>query len=731
MIVKKKVRTHLITFLLSFFTFLFYFKATFFHLNDRITSLEGDAVKNYYTFLFHTVNDSSLFHFNGMNYPFGEVPPFTDCQPILSAILHYLPFLHPYLVGILHGLLLLSFIITPNILLQIFDEFEVDQLTGILSSLAIGLLSPQLHRIDSHFALAYGCVVPLAILLNLRFIRQHKLCNLFYLTAYNSILFFLHPYLGFGAALFALVVHLTFNIQKALTAKINFKEFSSFLIAGVLPILVFTLIMHVLDQRTDRPTEPYGIDVTMAKPSSIFVPIYGPFQHFMKLIIKTEFRHWEGFAYVGIFVNFLIIFYILNVLFLRHKLNRQPQLFALMIGAIIMLLFSFGVQNKIMQWCGIEIQALRQFRALGRFSWYFYFVTPVFLIICLHQIFQLNYSKRIGKILNKVFPILFFFFNHIEGYDLLKPRAHYLTQKNLFSYSELDDNWKKAIKLVKYSLVKVILPIPQFYIGSEMYERNGIDSIYQPLVLSYHTGLPIQSSMMSRTSWSETIKGIQYINPPWTKSDEKEFRTGSFLVVQTQAPMKPSEELILKEAKPFFRRSFLNLSLINLGQRQSKLSEIDVSILHNRFDQSNVYFVSDSSTSPFISTKNSDYGILVDIDSIHFKPGRYVLSFEYIFTNEKFSNINCNVVTERIKNNKQEWIDVKPVRQLTALYKNAIMYDQFVNIEAGCTYKIFLKGDNDFTYQIRNVLFRPDSLNVQIELPGKKIKNRNGFRIMN
>ena len=731
MCLDKNVRTHLVTFLLSFLTFLFYFKATFLHLNDRLTSLEGDAIKNYYTFLFHTVNDASIFHFNGMNYPFGEIPPFTDCQPILSAILHYLPFLHPYLVGIMHGILLLSFIITPNILLKIFKEFGVDQFTAVLSSLAIGLLSPQLHRIDSHFALAYGCVVPLAILFNLMYIKQSTLRNLFFLSAYNSILFFLHPYLGFGASLFTLIVQFTVGVHKTIISKPKWKEITAIFVAGLVPIIVFVLLMRLLDHRMDRPTEPYGIDVTMAKPSSIFVPIYGPFQHFMKLIIKTEFRHWEGFAYVGIFVNFLILFYLLNVLFLFRKLKYQSQLFPLMVGALLMLLFSFGVQNDIMQWLNIEIQVLRQFRALGRFSWYFYFVTPVILIVSTHHFFQNYYGKRVGKVLTRVFPIFFFFFNHLEGYDLLKPRANFLTQKNLFSNTVIDDNWKSLFNKVKIAPVKAILPIPQFFIGSEMYERNGVDSVYKTFVLSYHTGLPILSSMMSRTSWSETIIGIERINPGWSRTEDKGIQYGPYLVVQMDAPLKPSEESIINESKPFCNSTRIKMATLNADELNHIDERVDLLIKKNRFEQSNVYFVSDSSIAPFNTSKNSDYGMLVVIDSIHFKPGRYVLSFEYFFTGSKFANIDCNVVTEKTKNKVQEWIDIKPIRQLTALYQNALMYDQFVNIEAGCSYKIFLKGNNDCTYCVRNVLFRPDTLKVLVEGTETNLKWRNGFRLMN
>lgn len=640
-------RIHLLTFLLSFVTFLFYFKSTFLHLNDKLTSLEGDAIKNYYTFLFHTIKDNSIFQFNGMNFPYGELPPFADCQPLLSAVLHYLPFTYPYLVGIMHGLLLFSFIITPNILLKIFKWYEIDNLPAVLSSLAIGLLSPQIHRIDSHFALAYGCIVPLSILFNLKLLRSSTLSSLLALFSYNSLLFFMHPYLGFGCSLFSLCIQATHALYKFYSSRFSWKELGSLVVAGILPVLLFTLIMQISDYRTDRPTEPYGIDVTMAKPSSIFVPIYGPFQHFMKLIIKTEFRHWEGFAYVGLFVNFMIVFFIANLLILRKRLKFNAQLTAVMIGATGLLLFSFGVQNLLMDWINIEIPALRQFRALGRFSWYFYFSTPVFLIITLTHTINNTYGFRLGRFLCVLFPSMFFLLNHIEGYDLLKPRANYLTQPNLFLKNSLNNDWQTGIESVNGASYQAILPIPQFYIGSEMYERKGIDSVYKTFILSFHTGLPILSSMMSRTSCSETRNGIQRINPPLNNKRDQYLQWTSLLVLKANQPLKPSEELILQKASPFFESKTMQLSVLSYSSFFANTKTNEVTINKCRYQEQNIYFVADSNEVPFTTTKNSDYGMLVLIDSNRYQPGRYVLSFDYFFEGLKFENIDCAVVIER------------------------------------------------------------------------------------
>ena len=56
----------------------------------------GDAVKNYFTPSWY-VNYDSGWTFSGMNYPYGEVLPFTDNQPLLSLKLQKLNSIFPFI----------------------------------------------------------------------------------------------------------------------------------------------------------------------------------------------------------------------------------------------------------------------------------------------------------------------------------------------------------------------------------------------------------------------------------------------------------------------------------------------------------------------------------------------------------------------------------------------------------------------------------------------------------
>src|SRR5688500_1999717 len=103
---------YLLLFLTGLIIYMVYFPQVLLSLNSVMSNNQEDALKNYYTFVYHIKNDPRALHFEGMNYPFGEHVVYTDCQPILTFILRMLPITHPYLVGILHGLIFLSLICT-------------------------------------------------------------------------------------------------------------------------------------------------------------------------------------------------------------------------------------------------------------------------------------------------------------------------------------------------------------------------------------------------------------------------------------------------------------------------------------------------------------------------------------------------------------------------------------------------------------------------------------------
>ena len=167
-------KTNLVLLVSSLFIYYCYFGHIFLHLNSILSSNTLDSLKNYYTYVYHIQTDQDFLHFSGMNFPYGEHIVYTDCQPILTFVLRLFPFTHNYLIGIMHGLLFSSFIISPLIINSIFKLSGIDRSTSFFLSLGLSLLAPQFVKINGgHFALASGWIRPTNIYYFLCFFIRH------------------------------------------------------------------------------------------------------------------------------------------------------------------------------------------------------------------------------------------------------------------------------------------------------------------------------------------------------------------------------------------------------------------------------------------------------------------------------------------------------------------------------------------------------------------------------
>jgi hypothetical protein len=83
---------------------LFFYHKVIFAPDEYIFSSNGDGLKNYFTYYYHIVHDSSYLNFSGMNYPYGEHFLYTDCHPALTLLFKAcskkMPFLALHCIGI-------------------------------------------------------------------------------------------------------------------------------------------------------------------------------------------------------------------------------------------------------------------------------------------------------------------------------------------------------------------------------------------------------------------------------------------------------------------------------------------------------------------------------------------------------------------------------------------------------------------------------------------------------
>lgn len=717
----KEWKIYLLLLLCSLLCYTFFLQHQFAHLNTLLSSITLDSIKNYYTFLYHAAADKHLLHFEGMNYPLGEHVVYTDCQPLLSTLLRYLPIPADYHVGVLHFLLYGSFVVSPLFLYAVFRRLSLTTLASFLAALAIGLLSPQFLKINAgHHALAYGCLIPWCLLLVLKLEQHNSVKTVLKLSLFNLLIFFIHPYLGFCFTVFSLVTFTLVYVQQKGTFKKANTYFSLFF-SSLFPLLFFKVFMKLSDTHVNRPDEPYGLEVMVENAGSLLSPEFGPFQNLLSALFPERSQHFEGHSYLGFFVILLSVLLVLILPFYWRKIKWQKGLMPLFIAACFLLAIAFGYHHKILQALGINSPSVNQFRAVSRFAWVFYFVLPVTLVVILSHLLPvlIKQEKKARHTLTLILS-LFLLSNFSEAGGLIGMNSQaYWKFRNFFNSQLLTTEENQIIQRLQKDSTQAIISLPLFHGGSEMYDRNGSSNSMAPAMLySYHSRLPILGIMGSRGSRTETEACIQILNSYKRGQNlPKKFSDKNFLVIVTRDPLLPDEERLKKELHYFKTSDSLSFALLgptDLLRPKMGLNPLIIKSAESIEDNHDYIYTETSRQEPFVKTNITDFRIVTVLDSNKLKEGLYVLSFHYYFQPNSYRDIALDlIVTESLKGVYQ-WRDLLPVRCVSGFYGDYVVFETFVKINAHGRYEFILNGKEDRDYKISDFLLRPASQDVLI-----------------
>ncbi len=173
------------------------------------------------------------------------------------------------------------------------------------------------------------------------------------------------------------------RLFKKQSLKHSIASLSSF----ILSILFFYCSAKLTDNHIGRTDNPSGFFLYFAELDNILVPSYGPIGVLLKKIIPSIKLEGEGNAYVGI-VNALFFIYIIVVsigsLFLYKARTRLSKYFAdkrlniSLLAALLVLIIAMGIPFVQFPDLLDHFSVIKQFRAIGRFSWPFFFVFSAF-----------------------------------------------------------------------------------------------------------------------------------------------------------------------------------------------------------------------------------------------------------------------------------------------------------------------------------------------------------------
>ncbi len=535
----------------------------------------GDGLKNYFTYSYHIKHDTSLVNFEGMNYPYGEHFMYTDCHPVLAvafkALSGLFPFISNHSIGILNLLMIISVLLTFIVVYLLLTELGVNQWFSLLFSIGITLLAPQIFRMGGHLALSYSVAIPFSWLLIIKSLRNEYLLKDTILIFLNNLFwFFIHAYLGMIISFFLILILVIFFISDKDRMK-SFRRALNLFASLVLPIVLFFLFVKITDTHTGRTDNPSGFYLYVAEADDVFVPNHPPLRPLLDTLMGNGIRQqWEAWSYVGISTTLMVLIFIFMGIFRLIK-GRQTGIDRFfgsgimnvsLMAAFLMLLFAMAVPFRQIPVLAEIVPIVKQFRALGRFTWPFYFAATFFTAMVIVKIYE-TASSRKGRMIAIGLALTAGLANIVEALPYHREMAWTITQSpNLFQKKSLSQSFNSAIGSINANDYQAIISLPFFYQGSETYSRpRNEETAKASMVFSYHTGIPLVCANLTRTSVQESKNIVQLVSPDfYNKGIEDDLSDNRpFLVIRTRDGITGYEEDILKKCTPLYQSDELSL----------------------------------------------------------------------------------------------------------------------------------------------------------------------------
>lgn len=602
-------RGFLLTGILSLICMFFFLGKVLIAPNQVYFKASDDGIQSYYASLYHVKYDSTYWHFQGMNYPYGEHVLFTGSQPLITnpiKLISTVVDISNYTLGIINMIMLLSVALCPFFIYLIFKHLKLPWLFSAIAAVAITFLSPQFIRLGGHFALTYQFALPLFLLLLIRFQESPSIkksvgiSTLVFLMAFTQFYFF-----GFFAII-SFVYWLFILLRKKDSSAEPFLSRMKFCIKHsfiqlVVPFILIQLFMLATDHVHDRTGQPWGYLAYFTNTAGVFFPLdKPPYTDALLTFIKPEYPpSMEGYSYIGLLSTvvfmLLILIAIKNLFFLKFKKVLTPTdnvlLNAFFWAGIIALLLAFGYPFRIQgyeRWLN-NAGPLKQLRAVGRFAWVFYYIINivVFYSIC-------KWVAAIKPLWKNTILSVALFVMCLDAYytannkqELFNNRIERLED----TQNELAENkWLTEISLSSY---QGIIGLPYFHVGSEnIWLAPASDIVKDVFINSLKTGLPTTMVSMSRTSLEQTYNNIQLIQEPYRELKIlKNVKSNKpFLVLVKESELNATEKQMLSKCTKIKETPLFNLYELKLEELNNKYKKLYANTV-NRLNSNKTYSI--------------------------------------------------------------------------------------------------------------------------------------------
>lgn len=741
---KKNVITIFTTLLFTSILFLFLFKPVLQNPNSYLYSKSGDAQKSYFNFAYYLKYDSGIKH-DGINYPYGDHLQYINSHPLYVQILKFVDAnitpIADYGVGILNLTMIISLILAIPFLFLILRHYALPRWYAAIFSVILLLLTPQFDRIHGHFEMVYAFFLPMYWYLLIRFRSGQKpwLWGSLMVTA-GLIGGFTSAYYASFYAIFILGVLFVeiWNNRNNLTT--YWKKGLVLLFLAIIPLVVVKGLVSVTDWVSDRPNNPYGFDVYHATFLSIFLPFSSPLKALLGNYVNMDFQ-WEGRAYVGLPATLLAIsIFIFGVINLFSRKKNSWRLFAsdnkmqvYLYASILVLLFSMCIPFKYGFNFILDIlPPVKQFRALGRFSWIFYYVFTIYAVWFFYRLFLYLKLKKMPVLASVLLVLIIGYWSIDAGTNIKRSTRGLLNTNDKLESSDVEYLSRFEEAGVKADEFQAIFFLPfASTCGDKLLFERGMNAFADAMKCSYHTGLPLIQSFSPRLSFTNALSSIQMLaDPAIEKVRLNDMNDKPILLVCTKENMHPEEAWLRSKAEVFWEDKYITLSRLPLNvfheshqnwkeNVQNSMKElivkdnykIDSSLpvfVYNNFENENGKIVF-SGNGAFYSKKGENELLNIQLDD-SYKTGKYELSF-WLYVDSRHYDMpkaTLNITNAGGENNEKRL----NTREVHNVYNHWIRVAEKIDLKPGD--KIQLKVKGEFV-SIDDLLLKPVSSTIVVE----------------
>lgn len=553
---------------------IFMFRDMVFHPSKAVHNLGGDAIKNYYVFLTHSLWGNGWW-FDGMNYPYGEHIIYVDGTPALSIPLSWIRNVIPLdihsVTATLNVTMGLAFALGIVYVYKTIHLLKVSRYWALLFALFIMAMNPQFNRVYGHYGLAIMCFVPMMTYWLIQYYHNNQKKYAIYILILSCIAMFFHPYWAAIFLVFAVSYVVGYWLFNKVTFKTKLRHIVPIISAPILAMMLLKIVITTTDTLTDRPLAPYGTLAECVTGRDMLTSDYSFFWSALeenKIIAKTGMAGSESYAYTGLVplvVTLIVIVLILVGRFKKKKIasyggDKKFNKMLLFI-AFATLLLSMGVPFVWgMDWLLDYIAAFRQFRSMGRFAFVYYYIITIVASVLLYSWYSDKARSNKVKLGTSVF-VLGILLWAAEAYSFAytsyrTSRLKFYNYEAFTSTLEVQDKtWNSFLteEGIHPSEFQAILALPYVHIGSEKIWLS--DDLWGGFCLvtraCYQLKLPMVNACMSRSSWSKTFDQVKISAGPFVKKplfDSISSDNDMLLLVYDQHQLTPDEQFLVSVA---------------------------------------------------------------------------------------------------------------------------------------------------------------------------------------